>query len=298
MGDALRGRRCRLTLSVPVKTAGDFSGVETTNETEIGGTDDPANPGLRIQFKISKTREKEPNKGEITVTNLAPRSRAALQTKGVKAVLEVGYSSTGLTRIFVMDVRTIDHVREKSDWQTVLKGGDGERAFRYAQASESFAADTKAGDILKYLGKQLGLDKGNIDTEAKRLTVKFGQGYVVCGSAQSALDRLLGSLGYDYSIQDGALQILETGEAITGTAIPLISPESGLIGSPEAGTPEKKGGAVLITFTSLIDKSLKPGSKVHLKCARYDDDLALKRVEYEGDTRGQSWYCHMQGVKS
>lgn len=293
-GDALFNRRARLTIAVPVATPGDYTHT-TANVLTIEGGDGP-NPGHRIQFKIKKSTAKEPNISELTVTNLSESTRKSLQTKHIKLALDVGYEQTGLVRLFVGDVRHADPKHEGPDWNTVLKCGDGERSFKFARALESFAANTSAGDVLKYLAKQLGIDAGNAAEQAKKINVRFGSGYVVAGPAQRELDRLLRSINYTWSIQDGVLQVLASGESITGTAIPLISPETGLVGSPEVGTPEKKGGPTPITFKSLIDKPLRPGSRIHLKSAKYDTDLVVKTVNYDGDTAGGPWYADVQAV--
>ena len=292
MSDPLFGRRCKLTLAIPVSTPGDF-GHTTSQLVEINAADEQQ--GLRVQFKITKTREKEPNAGEVTITNLSETRRKSLGAKGVKLRLEAGYAATGLSLIFLGDARTIDHRREGPDWTTTIKAGDGERAFRWARASESFAEGTAASKIVKYLAEQLGVDKGNAATEADQISAKFDQGYVVVGSAQQSMDRLLGSLGYGWSIQDGVLQILRTDDYLRGTIIPEISPETGLIGSPEVGTSEKKGGGGLIKFKALLFPTA-PGKRVKLRSARYDGEVTVKRAVFDGDTEAGPWYTEIEGV--
>ncbi len=292
--DLLYGRRCRLTIAVPVATPGDFTHT-TADVVEINGGGDPSDPGMRVQFKVKKTREKEPNPAEIIVSNLSETRRKSLQTKGVKLLLEAGYEATGIFRVFAGDVRTIDHVREGANWLTKMKCGDGERSFRWARAGESFGAGTAAADIVKYLGKQLGLDDGNVASEAKNLTVRFDAGYVVFGSAQQALDRLLLSIGYGWYVADGALYILRTDASLQGLQIPEVSPETGLIGSPEVGTPEKKGGPALIKFKSLLMQS-RPGGLVRLKSAVHDGQVTVKKLDHDGDTHGGNWYTTIEGV--
>jgi len=294
MGDQLYGRRCKVTIATPVSTPGDFK-TATSNVLEVNGGDDPNKPGLRVRFKVKKSREKEPNTAEIIITNLAKTTRDGLGTKGSKVLLEAGYAGTGINRIFLGDARTIDHVREGADWSTVLRCGDGERGYRFARASESFAAGTQAADVLRYLGAQLGLDKGNVDQEAAAINVRFDQGYVVWGAAQAELDRLLGSIGYGYSIQDGVLQVLQTDASLTGVAIPEITPDTGLVGSPQMGTPEKAGAPALLKFKSLLTPT-RPGGRVYLRSERYKGQLVVKKCEYSGDTHGGDWYTTIEGV--
>ena len=295
MADTLYGRRCKLTLAVPVSTPGDFKSV-TTDVVEINGGDDPDAPGLRVRFKVTKTREKNPNPAEITVTNLSDSRRKSLQTKGVRVMLEAGYVGTGLSRIFAGDARTIDHIREGADWSSLIKCGDGERAFRFARSAESFAPGVKAGDVLRYLGKQLGLDTGNLAREAAKLdAIRFDQGYAVWGPVQTQIDRLLSSLGWTYSIQDGTLQVLKRGEVLEGLLVPEITPATGLIGSPEMGTPEVKGKPALCKFKCLLTPT-RPGALIKLRSDRYDGRLVVKKCEFEGDSSGGPWYTTVEGI--
>lgn len=290
---ALYLRRCRVTISLPVSTPGDFQGT-TFDQIAINGGDEPTAPGLRVAFKIAKTDKKEPNTSEITVTNLAPSTRGRLQAKGVKVLLEAGYAGTGLSRLFFGDARTIDHVRDGADWNSVIKCGDGERAVRYARLSESFAGGTTAGQILQVLAGAMGLATGNVAAQAGALSTRFDHGYAVSGSVSQAIDRLVTSIGYTWSIQDGALQVLAPDQALD-LPIPEVDPEHGLIGSPEMGTPETKGKPALLKFRSLLIPT-KPGAKVRLRSARYDGVLRVKKCEFTGDTHGGDWYTDIHGV--
>ena len=292
MSQLLFGRRCKLTVTAPTGAPGDASGVPA-EVIEIAGQDDPTTPGLRIVFKISKTLQKDPNGSEITIYNLAPATRGKLQQKGVRVTLEAGYSTTGVQRLFVGDVRTADHVREGTEWATKLKCGDGERSFQNARLSMSFAAGTGAGDVLLALCRATGLAIGNVPTEVANLSTTFQTGYCVSGPLHRSIGRLVSSLGYTFSIQDGAIQVLSPGGTF-GAQIPLIDPSSGLIGSPEMGSPEKKSGKALVKFKSLL-LAVIPGGAVHLKSERYDGQVTLKKVAHEGDTSSGPWYTQMEG---
>lgn len=289
----LYGRVARLTISTPAAT-----GYSATlrDELVIDSNSDGkgGNQGLRVSFKICKTDGKEPNTAEIVVTNLSPDNRGLLQKKGVKVTLEAGYEATGLSRIFRGDARTIDHIRDKADWNTTIKCGDGERAYQNARVNESFAPGTGAGDVLTYLANVSGLQVGNVPTVVANLLFTYDQGYVVSGKWRDELDKLVRALGYYVSIQNETLQVLLPGQASTA-AIPLISADSGLIGSPEFGAPEKKGKPALVKFKSLLMPTL-PGARVRLKSLRYDGVVRVKKVEFEGDTFGGDWYTTYQGI--
>lgn len=288
--DNLFDRRCRITIANPVDTPDDFQNT-TTDVIEIDGgtTDDKAVAGMRCSFKITKTIKKEPNTSEIVITNLSPDRRKSLQQKGVKVMLEAGYFDTGVSRIFIGDVRSIDHIRNNADFDSTMKLGDGERAWNFARVNESFSPGTRISDVMKKLGRSLGLDVGNLDSKADELSGKFEQGYAAAGSAAREFDRLILSNRLTWSTQDGQIQILRPDEVLSGT-VPEITPESGLVGSPEMGAPQKKGKPTLLTFKSLIRQSIRPGGKVKLRSERYDGEVKAVTCVYEGDTHGGPWY--------
>lgn len=292
----LLDRRCRLTIANPSTTPGDFAGQSTVNVIEIDGgrTESTGGVGLRIAFKIKKSLEKQPNTAEITVTNLSKDSRSGLQKKGVKLRFEAGYKDTGLSQFFAGDVRSIDHVREKANWDTILKCGDGERAWQYARVNESFKPGTRGADVLKTLGQRMGIELGNLDDKARTVDKVLDAGWSAVGNAATALTNFVDSLGLTVSIQDGKLQILAEDDSLA-QSVPDITPQSGLIGSPEMGTPVTKGKPQLLKFKSLL-LPVKCGSKVRLKSERYDGFVRVEKVEHTGDTHGGDWYTEMEGV--
>lgn len=288
-------RRCKVTFAIPVDTPGDFTHT-TTNLLEVdGGRTDAWTVGQRVQFKVEKTLTKEPNTSSVTITNLAPQTRQQLQSKGVRVLIEAGYKD-GVERIFSGDVRTVDHVRSKADWDTVCKVGDGERAWRFARVAESFAVGSRAADVLKKVGRAMGIDLGNLDDKAAKIDTILDQGWSAAGSAARALDRLVVALGKEWSIQDGALQILDPYETID-YPIPDITPDTGLIDSPEMGSPATKGKPQLLKFKSLLVIT-KPGARVKLKSQRYDGYVRVHRCSFEGDTSGGDWYTTIEGTIS
>ncbi len=293
-GVALFDRRCRLTIANPVNTANNFRNTQTTEVIEIQGGvgDDRAVNGMRVQFEITKKLKKEPNTSKITVTNLSPTRRASIQKKGVKVLFEAGYKHE-VSRIFTGDVRTVDHVRNGADWETVLQLGDGERAWQFARVNQSFSKGTRVADVLRTIASAMGLELGNIETEAGRITARFESGFAAYGSASQALDQVVRTIGKEWSIQDGALQILDPYQHLNNV-IPDITPQTGLIGSPEMGSPQKKGGPALVKFKVLL-MPIKPGDRVKLKSERYDGHVRVVACQYQGDTHGGTWETEISG---
>jgi hypothetical protein len=282
-----------VTIAIP---SGSFSDTAPTQNALVidGGDGDP--PGLRVVFKAVKTTGKEPNTFEVTPYNLAPTHRALIQQKGVRVMLEAGYVTTGLATVAIGDVRTADPIREGADWKSVLKCGDGERAFRFARTAESFAGGSTVADVVNYCANAMGLALGNTSDQASKLSVQLGHGWTVLGAASSELARILATVGYRYSVQDGQIQILLPGDSIAQT-IPDVTPQTGLIGSPEMGAPDKKGKPPTLKFRSLLLPQSRPGGRVHVKSERYDGIFTTVKVTHSGDTRGNEWYSDFESVQ-
>lgn len=294
-GRALYGRRMQVTIYRPLAGPSPTPGAAGIGQLlQITGEGDPATPGLRMRCRIMKTLEKEPNTCELTISGLSDATRSALQTKGVNVLIEAGYQATGITGLYTGDVRTIDHERRGATWDTVMKLGDGDRFFRFNRVNVGFSPGVTAGTVLSALASATGYKLGNVAAIAASLTQVFANGYAATGSAQRALDMFIRSIGYTWSIQNGALQILAPTQVV-GASIPLISPSTGLIGSPQMGTPEQVGQPALCKFTSLLIP-VRLGGVVHLTSERYNSDLVVRKAEFDLDTSALDWYITIYGA--
>lgn len=255
---------------------------------------------LRVAFKVTKTASKEPNTAEVTITNLSPTRRATLQQKGVKFILQAGYEGTGIGQLFTGDARTVDHKREAADWHTVIRSGDGERAFKFARVNEAFESGSPVSDVVNKIAGSLGLGLGNLKKQLPKITGQYVNGYAAHGPASRELDKVLSAAGYTWSIQDGELLIQKPDDPI-GATIPELSAESGLIGSPEYGSSEevkkqlKKNGKPLLKVRCLLNHALKIGSVVSIRSERHNGQLKIHKVEHSGDTHGGDWYTDFEG---
>lgn len=285
-GQQLFNRQVECRFAVPVK---DY---QTQGQLVLTVTD------LRVQFKVHKTSKKEPNKAEIVVTNLNKAHRALLQQQGGKFILLAGYQSTGVEQLFVGDIRNVSHVREGADWNTEIHSGDGERAYRWSRINAGYKAGTPVTGVVQDLANALGVDKGNLAIALSALTgIQFSSGYAAHGPVQKELDRILKSQGYTWSIQDGAISVLQNGQTLPGF-VPVLGPDTGLVGSPEFGAAEANKGPQL-KFKCLLMPKLKPGSQVQLNSARFKGQVRLTEVTHSGDTWGGDWYseCESEPLK-
>lgn len=251
-------------------------GLTGTTSEQIKITD------LRVQFAIEKTLKKEPNQCELTITNLSETTRARIQKKPLHVEIAAGYDGNEHL-VFKGDLRYGISKRDGADWNTTLELADGDRAYRYGRTNRSFRPGTKASDVIRLAAKDMGLNW--IETAT---AFQFAGGFVARGTGAEVLTRTAKLLGLDWSIQNGQLQTLAK-DAGRGEPPLLVSSDTGLIGSPEFGTPEKGNKSPNLTFEIVLTPTLYPGSIVEMDAREIKGRFKVLRVQHVGDTHGQDW---------
>lgn len=283
MAAELFRRVARLTVMVPIAGAGFLPANRAIHEI----TD------LRLQFKVTKHLGKAPNTGAITIVNLNAESRAAFQRKDCAVLLEAGYPTT-IAKIFLGDVRVANSRHEGTQWMTTLEAGDGERAYLHPRANESFKGGTSAATVVEKLGRVMGLDVGNLQAQASELAGhQYVNGRQIRGRASRELDRILRSHRLEWSIQDGALQVLRPGQALQ--YVVDLGPDTGLVGTPDVGTPEKKKKRPTIKWRSKLIPEIKPGGIVNLRSSVHTGRVRVTEITHLGDTSSGDWYTDGEG---
>jgi hypothetical protein len=249
---------------------------------------------LRVTFNIVRSRTKEPNTAEISVYNLSQDTRSLFQEKDIPTVLEAGYTDN-ISQIFGGQLDFAKHKFSGTDWVTTLQASDSGKAFRSQRINTSIKGPIPIGDALRAAAQELGVGLGNLADKISKGSIRgtlteFANGIVLSGKAEKEFDKILKSMGYSWSIQDGELQLLEPTEVIGDSAV-LLTPGTGMIGSPEPG---EKG---FVTVRSLLQPELTPGKKIKIQ-SKNDDINGFYRVEkvtFLGDSSGNDWYADVEG---
>jgi hypothetical protein len=257
---------------------------------------------LHVQFKVEKDNLGHPNTMDLTIFNLADRTRGQLQDSGGYVQLFAGYSSDwpNLPIVFQGNARTIDHGRQGADWITKIQCGDGETSYRYGVATQSFAAGATAVQIATFLANQVkAADPAHIDVSRflqKLNSVKFPiptfvWGFAVQGNAFEELQRLIGGT-YELSIQDGELRVLALAEG-TQTVV-LIDAAHGMIESPVHGTPNANGLPSTLNVKMLLTPTIKPGDLVKISAKNTEGTYRAQKLIHSGDVASNDWYTSLE----
>lgn len=253
---------------------------------------------LRIQFQIEKTLDKEPNTCELVITNLAAGTRVDLCKKPLIVRVDAGYEEDGGARhLFAGDLRYGWSKQDGTEWLTTLQLADGSRAFQHARVSRSYKAGTSVLTAVRDAARTMGvlLPKNiEISTELGR---SFAAGVQLHGHTRDELTRLLAPFGYSWSIQSGRLVILKDNEVDTTRAL-VISKDTGMIGSPEFGAPEKDGKSPTLTIRTLLYPQVSPGVMLSVQSDSINGIFRAERVVHSGDSHGEDWYTEIEAKPS
>lgn len=236
--------------------------------------------GLFMQFDVEKTSEKTPNRVRIQITNLNETSRSTLEQKNVIVRLEAGYQNQ-LDELFIGNISRGSSERGGHDWVTSIEAGDGEKAFGAAQVNTTLGPGANTKQVLETLatalGKGIGSIKGVLDTDI------FQNGITLTGDVSQRIDEITDKMGLEWSIQDDKLQVLPPDVPSEEIGI-ILTPETGLIGSPVRREEAKKGGKFL-EFNALLRAQIKPGISLRIQSREVDGFFKIRKAQYSGDNR-------------
>lgn len=255
---------------------------------------------LDIEFEVEKSTAREPNTVSISVYNLNSSHRDQLKDANrVGVILEAGYRGGELTTIFSGDLRDVESSWDGLDVVTKLEGEDGGNSYREARLQRSFAAGTPVLTVLRAAVEAMGIGEGNL-RELSELAIEdtgstYPEGTVLSGPARRAVDRLVRSCGYQWSIQDGNFQIRQRGRPVRGTAT-VLSPETGLLGSPSRSKPER-GRPRVTNAQCLLVPGLYPGRVILLRSREIEGQFMARKVKFSGSTFASEWGAELELVE-
>lgn len=265
---------------------------------------------LDVEFEIKKSLRKEPNSCELVVYGLADKTRKRIEalniydpkkTKGqklksrlkklpgrqpktgkIRVSIWAGYVDTGLSLVFLGDLRRGLSKPDRPEVKFEVKGEDGGTAFLESRINETFPAGTRKLDVVRACAEALGVGLGNLRTVAAELQGTYPHGTSLAGPASKVLAGVLRGERITYSIQNGVLQFVLAGAGLNTIAVDLRV-ETGLL-----GTPELDASGALVVETVMLP-NMAPGAYVQLKSKDFNGLYYVKSVITKGDSSGDEW---------
>lgn len=242
--------------------------------------------GLEIAFSVERTLQRRPGRAEVKIWNLSRDRRRALEAleRAIRVELYAGYDDE-TPLVFAGELHRAESTDEGATVVTTIRSRDGGRAHG-ARVSRSHAAGASWSGAVRSVLDAMGIGEGNLGsfvtaTMSGGLST-FAGGVTLTGDAGEGLDRLMRSADLEWSVQGGALQILQRGGGLTRPAVRL-APGTGLVGSPTRGDR----GRVIVNAKMIA--GLVPGALVQLQSADHDSTLRIERAVYKGQLSGKDW---------
>lgn len=251
-GDVFFGRRYRITVSDDKENALNVSDLHCT-------------------FNIVKTIQMEPNTSEVTIYNLNVQTENAIIMNGKRITVEAGYEGNQFGLIFDGDI--LQTIREREDGTTcslTIIALDSDRAINFEIANYSIARGQTMRSIVENMaGKAKNpISLGSISDKLKGITLTRGK--VMFGKVSDYIRQIAKSYDLHFYMDDGRLNLISLDELPEGEIFEL-SPESGLIGTPE----QTDYG---ISGQCLLNPQIKLNSLIHV-----DNSLVrAKRIDVSG----------------
>ena len=241
--------------------------------------------GLRCSFNVTKTRDKSLNKASIQLYNPDTREvlRDVITQPKLPVRLAAGYdvpriifAGFAIKHGVMIDRQAPDRILK------VLAQSNGGVSSN-ANVSLSFQGSVSYEQVINAALDGLGLPRGIIKIPTGSA---FLQGFSYTGNAYELLTRLTDTLGADFTIHDGTLEVLPRTSTRLPTG-PLYSTELGNI--IEAPKPHRAGDKVVqgaIQVTVLMDPSILPGDRfvVQDSSSTFNGTYKASAVIHKGDS--------------
>jgi hypothetical protein len=244
-----------------------------------------------------------PKTAYVRVYNLSGATARTVTTEGTQLILSAGYAGSFNT-IFSGQITQARIGRENgTDTYLDLTAADGDGIYNFGFVSMTVAAGTDVIGRIGQIANAAGVKLGTI--QAPTGGAKLARGAVFFGLARDHLRDECSTIGADWAIENGQLDVIAEGGYKPGD-IPVITAATGMIGVPEQTelgiavrcllNPNlQQNLRVKLDNASIQQYAIQPNISASVQAALVppistDGIYKVLYVNHHGDTRGQDWY--------
>ena len=234
---------------------------------------------IYVEAEIEKTVGSVPNKATVSLYNLSLGSLQWIEQPGMTVQALAGTDVA--SQLFVGDIprKGIKTSIQLPDQITTIEAADGQAVYRDAYFIRSYPPGTARSVIMTDVAGAGGLSIGYIDpTIQDRI---YASGITFAAKLRDVLSELWAPEGALWSIQDRTITVLALGRAGPGNAA-VISPRTGLIGSPE----RTDNG---ISLTTILSPQIGPGGLVSVQSRMVTGSYKVSKITHSVDSWGLKW---------
>lgn len=264
--------------------------------------------GLDCDFHVEKSlKPTEPNTLRLRIYNLAESTRQALSGAHPLTVrLEAGYVGATM-QLYLAQARAAWTHADGPEYTTHIESQDTVAKPSGVRRTKKPQPGSKTGSIYVTTGARvslsqafqsiadaLGIGVGNLQAALagipnKALTSVSGS--ALLGNGAQRMTDLCRSAGLEWSVQDGALQLINIGATLSTTKAIEVSESTGMVGSPSVDSQ----GAV--SAKTLLIPGMAPGVLVNFDSLFVKGGYRIDKIRYIGSTYGEAWWCEFDCQK-
>lgn len=235
---------------------------------------------LRVDFDVTMTDQPEPNSAALTIHNLSESSRQMIinDYKGIS--ISAGYGGLA-EKFFTGNIVSVKEQRINTGFTLEIQALDGHDDLKKAHFDKAFAAGTPVQSIFAAIAATVGLpfELGFIARPEVLLV-----GTTFEGSVYRVLNKLCKRFNLQWKVLNGVLEICDKGLPVISAMaeVVLLSPDTGLIGSPQIAMeedPDKNDPIGHISAVSLLNTKLMPDRIVSIMPATPMTFAGIKLVK-------------------
>ena len=275
------------------------------------------NPELEIAFSCDKTRSRQPNEHQVTITNLSAETRKALKEAGATLRLYAGYDGEAVLLAQGNIVKALT-TWEGADCQTTIDFMDGIKLLKEGNLTLSFKPGSTVGQVLGEIRRVLKVPIKQVGFQGKE---SFRSGYSYVGKPARALDEVLRRAEARWSVQNGVL-VVTGSQPQNSKALFVISEDTGLVGrvaevettvdtekvaskglakrakSLKGGGSSGAGEEPTLSrsgyeVTTLLYPQINPGDLIELDCKDAKGVFAVDEISHSGGNRTATMQSRM-----
>lgn len=274
---------------------------------------------FRFTFRTTNSDSQTPNTLYVRVYNLSPQTVAKIGTEFSTVTLQAGYETGNFGIIFQGSIKQTATGRERNvDSYVDIWAADGDDWYNFSVINKSLAAGQTPQQVItaitgaassngtasvKFADDTSGLIAGSSAGTAQALS----RGKVLFGMSRDYARDWANKYGFRWSLQNGQFVLVPIDGYRPGEAV-VLSSTTGLIGVPEATQDGVKVRALLnplIRIGCLVQIAQSDINQITMQQQglTYQPAIAtvvtaagfyrVMQAEFEGDSRGQSWYVDM-----
>lgn len=216
--------------------------------------------------------DSEKNHAEVLIYNLSRATINRIRT-GMPLIINAGYGND-VGSVFVGVVYESSTTQNGVDRETIIKAVDGTKQRDKLRVNKTYAAGTRASQIIVDLCRMVGLPIGALSLPND---IQYRQGKHVSGVILQRLKILAQECGARFKITKGVAYFLRPGE---GADIGFIfSPDTGLLGSPEAAVFEDEDGNEMRGYNirALLNHRIQANSIIQVRSKLVSGRFRVRR---------------------